>query len=344
MLRWFEQNGKDSDVVISSRVRLARNLSKYNFSLKLDNKSARTMTDKAINAIKATIDMNEYTDYDFKNLDKYQKIAMKERHLISDFLLGQQVAAGFASLNENMSIMINEEDHIRIQSYSAGKDMQTAYKQADDMDNKIGEVLDYAYDEKYGYLTTCPSNVGTGMRASYMLHLPALSGSERISGISAEVGRFGLQLKGVYSDGNGKFAGDIYQLSNIITLGKSEAEIIENLNKIAEQVIAQERVVRKEYIKKKYMTALDSVSRSYGVLKYAKKISLSDGMFLLSQLRFGLSEGLLTDSSGMNTSIYQLMIGIQPANLKIMNEKDLSEEELDISRSQFIRDNLPMVQ
>lgn len=344
MLRWFEQNGKDGDVVISSRVRLARNLSKYNFSLKLGIAQSRQMTDEAVEAVRNVIDMNQFMDYDFKNLDESQKTAMKERHLISDYLSGQEVAAGFASYNENISIMINEEDHIRIQSYVAGRDMDAAYKLADDIDTSIGNALDYAYDEKYGYLTTCPSNVGTGMRASYMLHLPALSGSERINGIAAEVGRFGLQLKGVYSDDKGQSCGDIYQLSNIITLGKSEYEIIENLNKITEQVISQERALRKEYIKKKYMTALDSVNRSYGVLRYARKISFGDGMFLLSQLRFGLSEGLLMESSGDHTSVYQIMIGIQPANLKIMNERELTDEELDICRSQFIRDNLPMIE
>ncbi len=344
MLRWFEQSGRNSDVVISSRVRLARNLKKYNFSLKLGVRESRMMTDEVMSRLETITEFAEYSRYDFRDLDEEQKEAMKERHLISEYLLGQEIAAGFASHDENISIMINEEDHIRIQSYVAGMDAKKAYELASEVDDHIGTVFEYAYHDKYGYLTTCPSNVGTGMRVSYMLHLPALTGNDKISGIASEVGRFGLVLKAVYTDTKGKCMGDIYQLSNLVTLGKSEQDLIENINKIAEQIISQERAVRKEFIKKRYMTALDSVSRSYGILKYARKLTLADGMLLLSQLRMGLEEGLIHEASDYETSVYQLMIGIQPANLQMMNDKEMSQEEIDISRSQFIRDNLPMIQ
>lgn len=343
MLRWFEENGSGSDVVISSRVRLARNLGKYNFSLKLGETDARQMVDAVTQKLQTVPPMSDYHTYDFKNLDACQKAAMKERHVISDFLLGQKTAAGFVSPDENMSIMLNEEDHIRIQSFAAGMNMKAAYKAADEMDECIGKVLDYAYDEKYGYLTTCPSNVGTGMRASYMMHLPVLSVNNRIAGLATEIGRFGLVLRGIYGEGS-KSMGDIYQISNQITLGLSEEEVIENLNHITMQIINQERSLRKQFLTQQKMSMLDMVYRSYGVLKYARKVSLKDGMLLLSQLRLGFSEGLIKSASGDDCAIYQLMIGIQPANLQLMSENELSGEELDMQRSQFIRENLPAIQ
>lgn len=342
MLRWFEENGRESDVVISSRVRLARNIRDYNFSLKLTDDDARKMVNDLTAEIGKLEAVKDYSSYDFARLDDYQKMAMKERHVISDFLLGQKVAAGFVSKEEDVSIMLNEEDHIRIQAYASGMNMEKAFELADKTDDAIEQAVSYAYDEKYGYLTTCPSNVGTGMRASYMLHLPALSSNNRISGLAAEVGRFGLVMRGVYGDSSRSY-GDIYQLSNQITLGISEKEIIDNLSHIANQIISQERALRRQYVINRKLSALDAVYRSYGVLRYARKMSLKDAMLLLSQVRLGLAQGLVMTDSETEFCVYQLMIGIQTANLALMNENELSEEELEEYRAKFIRDNLPVI-
>lgn len=342
MLRWFEHDGSNSDIIISSRVRLARNLKKYNFSLKLEEKEAREMVDETCGQIREAGFFNDYHTYDFKDLDACQKVAMKERHVLSNFLLHQKTAAGFVSPEENISIMINEEDHIRIQSYTAGMDMKAAYEAADAIDDRLGDLLDYAYDDQYGYLTTCPSNVGTGMRASYMVHLPILSANNRIAGLATEIGRFGLVLRGIYGEGS-KSMGDIYQISNQVTLGLSEQEVIENLNNITQQIMAQERALRKQFVKQQKNSMLDMVYRSYGLLKYARKVSLQDGMLLLSQLRLGFSEGLIQPACENECAVYQLMIGIQPANLQLISESELSGEELDMQRSRFIRDNLPAI-
>jgi protein arginine kinase len=342
MLRWFEQNGKNGDVVISSRVRLARNLEKYNFSLKLEGSDTMKMLAETKEKIGNIESLSDYNKYDFKDLDIRQREAMKERHVISDFLLHQNMAAGFVSTNEDISIMLNEEDHIRIQAYCAGMDMLKAYEQADKIDDSIGEVVDYAYDERYGYLTTCPSNVGTGMRVSYMCHLPALSWNNRIAGIAAEVGRFGIVLKSIYPD-NGRGCGDVYQISNQVTLGRSEREIIENLTNVTEQIVSQERILRRQFNEKRKIAVLDGIYRSYGILKYARKISLKDGLMLLSELRLGLSDGLIKTCTQEDYAVYQLMIGIQPANLKLIASDDLSEEEVEIARAEFIRENLPAI-
>lgn len=342
MLRWFEQNGKNGDVVISSRVRLARNLKNYNFSLKLNGTDARKMVYEISDALKGEEELLGFNQYDFDNLESCQREAMKERHVISGYLFHQSVAGGFVSPDEDISIMLNEEDHIRIQAYRPGMDMYCAYEAADRLDDCIGKVLDYAYDEKYGYLTTCPSNVGTGMRVSYMCHLPALAWNNRINGIAAEIGRFGLVMRSVYPEGNYGM-GDIYQISNQITLGVSEKEIIENLTNIVQQIVSQERLLRKQLEEKRRLSVLDGIYRSYGILKYARKVSLKDGLMLLSQLRLGLSEGLVKTAEERDYAVYQLMIGIQPANLEMLASHELSEEELEVARAQFIRDNLPSI-
>ena len=342
MLRWFEEGGNNSDVVISSRVRLARNINGYNFSYKMSDTDAKKLVKNVTDQLKTVSPISGYNSYNFDYLDAYQKMGMRERHVISPYLEKQDYAAGFVAPDEDVSIMINEEDHIRIQAYAPGMDMEKAFELADKVDDAIDSVTDYAFDEKYGYLTTCPSNVGTGMRASYMLHLPALAGNNRISGLASEVGRFGLVLRSVYGDGSKNY-GDIYKLSNQITLGVSEKEIIDNLTHIANQIISQERTLRKQYVLNKRLSASDIAYRSYGVLRYARKLSLNDAMLLLSQIRLGLAQGLIGTDMENEFCVYQLMIGVMPANLALMNDSDMSPEEIEEYRAKFIRDNLPVI-
>lgn len=343
MLRWFEEDGNNGDVVIASRVRLARNIQGYNFSCRLSSEDAGKMVNETFDKFNKVDALKKYNTYNFDDLDIYQKMAMKERHVISEFLETQETAAGFVSPDEDISIMLNEEDHIRIQAHVAGMNMDKAYTLVDKIDDELGNAVDYSFDSKFGYLTTCPSNAGTGMRVSYMLHLPALSGNDKIGGLISEVGRFGIMLRAVEGD-NKRALGDIYRLSNQATLGKSEHEIIDNLDNIADQIIEQERNYRNTYIKKKRLQAEDLTYRSYGVLKYARKVSLKDGMLLLSQLRFGIATGIVKPVTDIGNSIYQLMIGIHPANLLMISNHDLTPEEVDVARADFIRNNLPTIQ
>ena len=342
MLRWFEDGGNNGDVVISSRVRLARNIKGYNFSYKMTPEDEKRLVKDVYTRLKDISPVNGYNSYNFDYLDEYQKMGMKERHVISRYLEKQDVAAGFVAPDEDISIMINEEDHIRIQAFASGMNMDKAYTLADKMDDVIGVVVEYSYDSQFGYLTTLPSNAGTGMRASYMLHLPALAGNDKIAGLIPEVGRFGLVLRAMEGDNN-RAMGDIYQLTNLVTLGKSEKEIIDNLDNIAEQIVDQERNYRNQYISKRKMTALDMVYRSYGVLKYARKVTLNDGELLLSQIRFGLASGLIKADGFDESNVYQLMIGIHPANLLMISNKDMDEEDLEVARADFIREHLPTI-
>lgn len=343
MLRWFETGGADSDVVIASRVRLARNIEGFKFSYKIEPDDVKKLITEIVSKLEKLDTFKNYDYYNYDYLDTYQKMAMRQRHVISAFLERQEMAAGFVSPDEDISVMINEEDHIRIQAFVPGHDLFEAYRKADEIDNIVGKAVKYSYDETFGYLTTLPSNAGTGMRASLMMHLPALTAADRMEGLIPEVGRFGLELRAVEGNNNAAW-GDIYRLSNQTTLGRSEKEILENLNNIAEQIITQERKYREQYISKRKTTALDFVFRSYGVLKYARKLTLSDGMLMLSQLRLGLAEKLVKSELGDENLIYQLMIGIHPANLLILENKSMTEEELDIARADFLRENLPTIE
>lgn len=340
MTRWFEENGPNGDVVISSRVRLARNLEGYNFSLKLDEDSANGMIEHILGKLNNIEELKSYTRFEFEKLNKYQRHAMEERHAISRFLAEQDNAAGFVSPDEDVSIMINEEDHIRIQCFTAGMNMPEVYDKASRIDDIIGSNLNYAYHPKYGYLTTCPSSVGTGMRASYMLHLPALSGTGQLAGIMGEVGRFGISMSSVFGEGSSS-PGDIYRISNQTTLGLTENELLDNIDNIVKQIIEQERIGRQRYADKQRITAEDAAYRSYGVLKYARKLSLRDGLVLLSELRMGIFLGLFEENENNDFSIYQMMIGIQPYSLQLAAGGKLSREELEVERSKFVRKYLP---
>lgn len=342
MTRWFERNGPKGDVVVASRVRLARNRSDYVFSVKLEGGDARRMIDETLAVIDGLDGFDGYIHYDFKDLNECQKRAMEERHCISGFLAGQVQAAGLVSSEEEISIMLNEEDHIRIQSYRAGMDFGSAYEKAEAVDDMLGNVIPYAYHPRYGFLTTCPSNAGTGLRASCILHLPALTGIGQIQNMMREVARFGLSLKGAYGEG-GSCPGDIYTISNQTTLGVSEQEIIENLENIVGQIVDQERITRDKYVKTKKLLAEDTAYRSYGVLKYARRLSLKDALVLLSELRMGLALGLFSSQEEADFNVYQMMIGVQPNNLQLLKGEELGGDELDVQRACFIRDNLPMI-
>ncbi len=342
LLRWYEQADANNGIIISSKVRLARNFSKYNFSLKLSEEASAKMIHEAVKELNGLKEFASFLEYDFKDLDDTQKIALRERHCISDFLLQQKQAAGFISPKEDISVMLNEEDHIRIQAYSAGNDLKSAYKKASEIDDVIGSAVHYAYDYKYGYLTICPSNAGTGMRASVMLHLPMLAAAGGIDSLASEVGRFQMKLKSV--GGTGKYSiGDMYRISNLVTLGVSEKQILENLKAIAEMVAKQEAEIQKEYIDSMPVRARDTVYRAYGVLKYARSIDLKDALTLLSEIRFGILNGLVKPVK-KTAAIYPIMIGASPANLCLEAVETLTEEEINTARADFIRKNLPEIE
>lgn len=340
MQKWYETKVEESDVVISSRVRLARNLKKYCFHDKLTDTAANDLVTEIL-SISEELELDEQTKlvaHQVNKLTDTDKASMVEWHKISPMLAEKKQSTGLLiSEDESISIMINEKDHIRIQAISGGLNMMQALSRANQLDDLLSEKIEYAFDDKYGYLTTNSTNVGTGLRASCMLFLPALTMAGKIQQLSDEIGKFGAQIRGIYGDGTKSF-GNIYQISNQKTLGCQESEIIENLTQIVKQAIVQERKRREYLLTMNAEDIEDKVFRSYGVLKYAKKLSTVDAMTLLAQLKLGLDTQLLELQEEQN--IYKLMMEIQPANLQKIIGKNIGSVERDHYRADYINSKL----
>ncbi len=341
MLKWYEQMAPDSDVVISSRVRLARNLETYPFSSKLKEKEAVALVDevKGITGSLSELNHRKFYACNISSLSDIDKTAMVERHIVSPLLAQKEQTTGLIlSDDETVSLMINEEDHVRIQAIVGGMNIEEAYREADRIDDIANEKLHFAYDEKYGYLTACPTNAGTGLRASCMVFLPALSSARMIQRLIEEVGKYGVTIRGIYGEGT-KSLGSIYQISNQKTMGSSESEIIESLKRIVLQVVKQERK-RREYILSVNADEIeDQVFRSYGILKYARQISSDDAMTLLSQIKFGADCGVIHFNREFN--VHKLMMGVQPGSLQWTLGKNVGSLTRDQSRAEYIRKELP---
>lgn len=333
MSKWYIQQGKDSDVVLSTRVRLARNVAEFPFVEKLDDEKRMQLNEK-IRDVLLPFD-SSLSFIEMKNLTDTQKISMVERHLISpEYTTAPNGRALILSDNEDVSIMLNEEDHIRLQVMEAGFALEEAYEKADRIDNALSAKLNIAFDERLGYLTQCVTNLGTGMRASLMLHLPALTKQGVISRLASTVSKLGLTVRGAYGEGT-SHTGDIYQLSNQITLGISEKEALTNLASIAKQIIEQERNARKELAENEDYT--DSIWRAYGLLKYARKMSCAEFMQLASLVRVGVSLGILdVDVEKLN----ELTVLLQPATINARKNDNLPASGRDVLRAQEIRESL----
>ncbi|WMJ89629.1 protein arginine kinase [Anaerocolumna sp. MB42-C2] len=341
MLKWYKEAGQNNDVVISSRVRLARNLKDYSFSAKLSEKQASELVEKvkaATPLIEGQASMKFYS-CSADVLGDTEKTAMVERHIISPLLVAKEQSTGLIlSSDESISIMINEEDHIRIQSITGGMNIEEAFQAANKIDDITNEIFDFAFHEKYGYLTSCPTNVGTGLRASYMMFLPALTAAGKIIKLAEELGQYGIALRGTYGEAS-KSVGSLYQISNQKTLGSTEKEIMDSLDRIVWQVMKQERRQREYILTNNYDEFEDKVHRSYGVLKYAKQLSSADAMALLAQLKLGIDMNLIHLKENYN--VHELMMEIQPGNLQCQLDKNVGSVQRDKYRADYIRKKLP---
>ena len=242
------------------------------------------------------------------------------------------------SRDESVSIVLNGDDHIRMQFISPVLKLDELWRQADQLDDHINARFSYAFDEKYGYLTAFPTNVGTGMRASVTLHLPTLSMGKKFQNLVGDMSRFGVTLRGVYGEGNENH-GALYEVANQRTLGLSEREIIDLVAQSAEQLNEQERQVREAALKNHRLEREDEAYKSYGVMKYARRITGRDAMIFLSQIMSGVDDGLLAFREPC--PVYRLMLGIQTANLQKLSHRPLSKEELDVARAAYLRRELP---
>lgn len=331
-MSWYLENGKESDVIVSSRVRLARNIKKFPFKIRMSKVQKEKMLEK-IKFITPQIGYGLKFMY-LKDMDDITKMSLVEKNIISpELALAEDDEAILINDEENICIMLNEEDHIRLQVFTSGLDLQNTLNLAVEIDNKLDELLGFSCNEKYGYLTACPTNVGTGLRASVMVHLPALKITGNLSKILHIVNNFGMTIRGMYGE-DSQSKGDIYQISNIQTLGMDEKEIILNLENITKKVVEQERLARK-YLAKNGIELEDKVYRSYGILTNARKLNSDECSNLLSNVKLGTDLGIITELDDL--TVKKMMLYTKPANLQKFLGKILDANQRDIKRAEIIK-------
>ncbi len=327
-----------TDSGMQTRVRLARNLRKYPFPIRLSTAGKNEVCERIIEAVKNCNSpiKDELEVYYIKDLSEPERISLVEKHLASpEFVSDSTGRAIILSKDRSMSIMINEEDHLRIQVLKDGFDLDGAYDLADKLDTLLDETLEFAFDERLGYLTQCPTNLGTGMRASVMLHLPALENNRAISRIAANLQKLGLTIRGTYGEGSEADCA-IYQLSNQVTLGISEQSAIENLKNITNQLVTQEEKAQNRICSG--IDAQDKIFRSLGILRNARLITRDEAMKLLSNVRLGIISKIIEDIELQKLD--KLIVDIQPATMMVNLKTQLSPGDRDIKRAEIIRNTL----
>jgi protein arginine kinase len=339
---WMSQEGPDSDIVLSSRIRLARNIEDFQFPTVFTNEEAQEIVDlfEKTFAHKSYVPFGKFELLKMNELQPIEKRVLVEKHLISPHL-AEDCAFGACLLSENeeVSIMINEEDHIRIQCLFPGLQLTEALDVANQLDDWIETHVNYAFDEKRGYLTSCPTNVGTGMRASVMMHLPALVLTQQMNRIIPAINQLGLVVRGTYGEGS-EALGNIFQISNQITLGKSEEDIVEDLISVVQQLIAQERMAREALVKTSNIQLEDRIFRSYGILTNSRIIESKEAAQCLSDVRLGIDLGYIKNVS--RNILNELMILMQPGFLQQYAGGALRPSERDVRRATLIRERLKM--
>lgn len=335
---WLRGSGPESDIVISSRIRLARNLADFPFVRKCSEQDRESIEGALREHITQSDDFGGVSYIDVESLSPVDRQFLVERQLISRELSETDGARGVAvDPNEKYSLMINEEDHLRIQVMNSGLDLKSAWDQINRIDDLIEQRLTYAFHDRLGYLTACPTNVGTGMRVSVMLHLPALVITQQIEKVFRSLQKISLAVRGLYGEGS-QAMGDFYQISNQITLGRGEEELIEQVSDVVPAMIDYERRAREFLVKQSQKDLHDRVSRAYGILCTAQMISSEETMMLLSSVRMGVNLGLIEDVE--IPTITQLFIHTQPAHLQKLRGVELDTTDRNIERALYLRRHL----
>jgi len=341
---WMLREGKDQDVVVSSRMRLARNVQGFRFRTRFRADEAERLERHLRGALKAARPELQYAA--LRELSAPQRDVLFERHMVSAEHVQEEHARGVAfSADATVSVMVNEEDHLRLQVFAAGLDLQRVDEEVNALDDKLAALLPFCFTEKYGYLTSCPTNTGTGMRVSVMLHLPALSfrpegrasGEPGIVKVSKAAQKLGLTVRGTHGESS-RAEGDFYQVSNQVTLGRSPEQALADLQAMLAQVVDYERNSRAILLKEDRMRLEDVVWRAWATLRYARRISSREALAHLSALRLGACAKLI-DTVSLRT-LHTLMVAMQPGHLQMASAKELRPQERDVVRAQLIRDTL----
>ena len=332
------REGPYNKIVLSSRVRLARNLKAFAFpgwAKKAERIKALELIRPAVESLPS---MAERFSESMENLSVLDKNILVERHLISREHAAKNAGSGLVvNRDESLCVMINEEDHMRMQALRPGLQMKQAWQAIDQVDSKLERKLEYAFSPELGYLTACPTNVGTGIRVSAMLHLPGLVLAEQINQIIQAVNKLGLAVRGLYGEGT-EALGNVFQVSNQMTLGETETDIVERLNKVLAQIIEHEENARSLLLEKKPKAVYNHIGRAYGILANAHSISSKETLNLLSLMRLGVDLALFADLDRWRVD--EQFVTTQPAHLQKLHAEKLSAEERDLLRADMLRERL----
>ena len=335
---WLADNGVSEDIALSSRIRLARNLSGITFPIN----ASKTERMQVRSVVSSSVSNNKIIDQSIElNIDSLSNLDRQflfERHLISyDFCKGGAGSSLMINETESCSLMINEEDHIRLQAIQSGLSLRKIWAAINDIDSNLSKYIPFAYNKTLGYLTSCPTNVGTGMRASVMLNLPALTLAGHLNAVTQGVSKLGLAVRGLFGEGSASM-GNLYQVSNQSTLGETELQIIQRLENIIRQIVNHEKNARLKLLETKQSFLQDHIGRAYGTLCHSHILSSQEALNSLSVLRMGVDLKMFTTLKVR--TINDLLIAIQPAHLQKYSPKELTPEERDILRAKIVREKL----
>ncbi len=339
-MEWMETDGPSADVVLSTRVRLARNLRDFRFGIRAGPMDRAEVLDLTLRAASASALLGDGSILRMTRLPEESRRLLLERHVVSRELVGEPGAAPpdhsalLLASGQTLGVMVNEEDHLRLQALVGGFRLQDAGPRGDQLDGELAARLDFAFPPEFGFLTSCPTNVGTGLRASVLVHLPGLVLTQEIGRVLQGISQVGLTFRGLYGEGS-EVVGNFFQISNQTTLGKSEEELIDHLQLLVQRVVEYEGQARAVLLRDAPAVIEDKVWRAYGLLRYAHSISFEEVMNLLSGVRLGAGLKLIPELSVF--TLNQIMIFAQAAHLQQMAGKPLEKTEEDIARATYIR-------
>jgi protein arginine kinase len=336
--RWLSEAGPNADLVLSTRVRLARNLRDFPFTQRAAEEEMGIVVSRVVSACQSSPSLAGGDFLAMGELTELDRQFLAERHLISREMVSEVRPAGlFLATGEGATVMVNEEDHLRLTTVVAGFEIDRAWEAVRRVEEELDSALEFAYSEELGYLTACPTNVGTGMRVSVFVHLPSLVLTKRIRQVLRGISQVGLAVRGFYGEGS-EILGNFFQISNQTTLGLSERETIENLEKVTRQVLEAEVRARRVLLKEAHLQIEDKVFRAYGTLSHARVIAAHEVINLVSAVRFGVALGIGPQAD--LTTLNQLLVLTQPAHLQKLGKREMTEAERNVFRATLVRERL----
>ncbi|MEA3490067.1 MAG: protein arginine kinase [Candidatus Omnitrophota bacterium] len=334
-------DGPRSNIAVSTRVRIARNIKEHVYFNRASDKQREKTLSMVFSAMKKSSFLENALFIKLRDISDLDRLFLVERHLMSPEHMQEGAHKGLViEEKEIVSVMLNEEDHIRLQVLQSGFNIMEAWRIVDDIDTELGQHLSFDYSSRFGYMTSCPTNTGTGLRASVMLHLSALALAGQIDNVFGAISKLGLTMRGFYGEGT-EALGDFFQISNQIALGHSEMDILDNLERIINKIISREEAMRENLVKKRKHEISDRIYRSYGTLKSARIITSNETIKLLSTIRLGVELGLVKDVDP--SSINEMLLITQPAHLQKLDGKEIAPYKRDIKRADLIREKLKIL-